>query len=596
MTDAIMELTSYRTLVKRALSLGLPGNLKKDEYVELLSLHQMGFDYESKRLAHIMKTKRQTSRQTMKRNNTKKLVKKRSVGRPRKSKIKYEELSSEETSLESIKMLNQVATSISVEKAQSRSTVRPPKNNSRANSEVHVSSSSCMENIVYQPPIAKTTSALLRNMLLSTDRTRFNRSTTNNCLTISNNNNTYCNYYQLDKSKPLNLEVSHRTSSLAENLCRSKWKNSNKKLNIPIKEIKSSVSGNSYLPNLQAFPDIPQLADVDINASFELDNSNYSTHDQTDTETVLCVDDSDTLSNESAENIEQEQQEFDQRWAMSVRMENGELSTPLVNCETFNSLDDVSLLGPQDTALVQNDVIQNYIETNDVQFMQLPDSSCEVIRTLQYYESRLLTSPWSIPEHLQNHNESILNQQSGHNEQLNTTASNHTLAEFANMLPCPIAGCLWYSHSATLYVHLFTCHQEMIYYGNSIAHVFRCQDIQNFCFFTHLQFVQNTIYIITVAFDGYSHTFVATIQHVSSYGDNTSASQTTAILTASSLCNDTDQHSWSGPVQPYSVPLDVLHADGRCLFIDPTNSEQMIINVNLTVPLVYSNDSMFACL
>jgi len=28
MTDAIMELTSYRTLVKRALSLGLPGNLK----------------------------------------------------------------------------------------------------------------------------------------------------------------------------------------------------------------------------------------------------------------------------------------------------------------------------------------------------------------------------------------------------------------------------------------------------------------------------------------------------------------------------------------------------------------------------------------
>lgn len=90
----------------------------------------MGFDYESKRLAHIMKTKRQT----MKRNNTKKLVKKRSVGRPRKSKIKCEELSSEETSLESIKMRNKVATSISVEKAQNRSTVRPPK----TNSEVHV--------------------------------------------------------------------------------------------------------------------------------------------------------------------------------------------------------------------------------------------------------------------------------------------------------------------------------------------------------------------------------------------------------------------------------------------------------------------------
>lgn len=55
-----------------------------------------------------------------------------------------------------------------------------------------------------------------------------------------------------------------------------KWKNSNKKLNIPTKEIKSTVSGSGYLSNLQAFPDIPQLADVDINASFELDNSNYS--------------------------------------------------------------------------------------------------------------------------------------------------------------------------------------------------------------------------------------------------------------------------------------------------------------------------------
>ncbi|XP_022181768.1 uncharacterized protein LOC111041703 isoform X2 [Myzus persicae] len=585
MTDAITELTSYRTLVKCALSLGLPGNLKKSEYVELLRLHRMGFQFECKTLAHIMKTKRQTNKKT----NTKKLIKKRSVGRPRKSKIKYDELSSE-TSLESIKMRTQVTTSIPFEKPQIRSTVRPPK----PNSEVHVSSSSPVENIVYRPPIAKTTSVLLRNVLLSTDRTRFNRSTTDASLTISNNNNPYCNYYQLDKSKHLNLEVSHRASSFAENSSRLKWKNSNKKLNIPTKEIKSTVSGSGYLSNLQAFPDIPQLADVDINASFELDNSNYSINDQTDSETVLCIDDSDTLSNESAENIEKEQQEFDQRWAMSVRMESGALTSPFAHCETFNPLDDVSLLGPQDTALVQNDVIQNYIETNNVQFMQLPDSSCEVIRTLQYYESRLLTSPWSFPEH--NHNESISNEQTVHGEQLNTTGSNHTLAEFANMLPCPIAGCLWYSHSATLYVHLFTCHQDMIYYGNSIAHVFRCQDIQNFCFFTHLQFVQNTIYIITVAFDSYSHTFVATIQHVSSYGDNTSVSPTTAILTTSSVCNATDQHSWSGPVQPYSVPLDVLHADGRCLFIDPTNSEQMIINVNLTVPLIYSNDSMFACL
>lgn len=57
-----------------------------------------------------------------------------------------------------------------------------------------------------------------------------------------------------------------------------------------------------------------------------------------------------------------------------------------------------SLLGPQDTALVQNDVIQDYIETNNVQFMQLPDSSCEVIRTLQYYESRILTNSRTFPE------------------------------------------------------------------------------------------------------------------------------------------------------------------------------------------------------
>lgn len=52
----------------------------------------------------------------------------------------------------------------------------------------------------------------------------------------------------------------------------------------------------------------------------------------------------------------------------------------------------------------------------------------------------------------------------------------------------------------------------MIFYGNSITHVFRCQDIQNYCFFTHLQYVQNTIFILTVAYDCYSNTFVATIQ------------------------------------------------------------------------------------
>lgn len=57
-----------------------------------------------------------------------------------------------------------------------------------------------MENIVYRPPITKTTSELLRNMLLSTDRNKFNRSKTNTNFTTSNNNS-YYNYYQV----PINL-------------------------------------------------------------------------------------------------------------------------------------------------------------------------------------------------------------------------------------------------------------------------------------------------------------------------------------------------------------------------------------------------------
>jgi len=56
--------------------------------------------------------------------------------------------------------------------------------------------SSSMENIVYQPPIAKTTSKLLRNMLLSTDRIKFNSSTTTNS-NITTNNNLYSNYCQV---------------------------------------------------------------------------------------------------------------------------------------------------------------------------------------------------------------------------------------------------------------------------------------------------------------------------------------------------------------------------------------------------------------
>jgi len=64
--------------------------------------------------------------------------------------------------------------------------------------------------------------------------------------------------------------------------------------------------------------------------------------DQTDTDTGLCIDDSDTLSNQSAEIMEQEQQDFDQRWAMSIRMENTEITSPIVNYETFNQFNDVN--------------------------------------------------------------------------------------------------------------------------------------------------------------------------------------------------------------------------------------------------------------
>lgn len=56
----------------------------------------------------------------------------------------------------------------------------------------------------------------------------------------------------------------------------------------------------------------------------------------------------------------------------------------------------------------------------------------------------------------QNFNGPITNEQIEQDDQLNLIGENHSVAEFANMLPCPIAGCLWYSHSATLYVHLFT--------------------------------------------------------------------------------------------------------------------------------------------
>lgn len=55
---------------------------------------------------------------------------------------------------------------------------------------------------------------------------------------------------------------------------QTKWKNNDGKSNITINEVKSTVLGNNYKPNIQAFPDIPQLADVDIHASFELESFN----------------------------------------------------------------------------------------------------------------------------------------------------------------------------------------------------------------------------------------------------------------------------------------------------------------------------------
>jgi len=73
---------------------------------------------------------------------------------------------------------------------------------------------------------------------------------------------------------------------------------------------------------------------------------------------------------------------------------------------------------------------------------------------------------------------------------------------------------------------------------------------------------------------------------------------TTAVLTVGFLHNSNGkEHSWTGQVQPYCVPLDVLHADGKCLFIDPVDCEQrVVINVNLKIPLLYTNNAMLTTL
>lgn len=64
--------------------------------------------------------------------------------------------------------------------------------------------------------------------------------------------------------------------------------------------------------------------------------------DYTDTDTLLCVDGSDTISDHSIE-VTREQRDYDQQWGdMSVNLENLEVTT-LENCETIlNSLDNVN--------------------------------------------------------------------------------------------------------------------------------------------------------------------------------------------------------------------------------------------------------------
>lgn len=65
---------------------------------------------------------------------------------------------------------------------------------------------------------------------------------------------------------------------------------------------------------------------------------------QTDVDTGFCGDGSDTLSNQSAEITEQEQRDIDQRWAMSIRMENGMTGTPFAHHDTLNPFDNVNNL------------------------------------------------------------------------------------------------------------------------------------------------------------------------------------------------------------------------------------------------------------
>lgn len=73
----------------------------------------MGLVFECKRLAEIMKTKKQS----MKKSTPQKLVKKRSVGRPRKSKIKDEQLS-DSSSEDTVIRHTPLVSKIPIEKVQ----------------------------------------------------------------------------------------------------------------------------------------------------------------------------------------------------------------------------------------------------------------------------------------------------------------------------------------------------------------------------------------------------------------------------------------------------------------------------------------------
>lgn len=81
----------------------------------------MGYIFECKRLAQMMKTKKQTMKKS-----PKKLEKKRSVGRPRKPKIKEEPLSDD--SADNIEIPH--ASGINIDKVQISRSAKPLKSNS----------------------------------------------------------------------------------------------------------------------------------------------------------------------------------------------------------------------------------------------------------------------------------------------------------------------------------------------------------------------------------------------------------------------------------------------------------------------------------